>query len=108
MYKSPKVKLISSQCWEVVEDWATPYGTVAKGTVTNGASIPWWLQWAIKPDGVLFDASVYHDYCYQNAIISKKYADDCFNRINKDRNVNLILSWLSYQLVKLIGKGSYK
>jgi hypothetical protein len=116
-YGSPIVVQISKRRWRLLEDWATPFGTIPheymqggelKQFITNGASIPWYFRWAVKNDGVLFDASVFHDYYLKTATETKAYADYAFDKINKDGGVNRLFRKAALIAVKCFGKGIYK
>ena len=106
-YKGPVVRKIGSRKWLVVEDWNTPYGTVDKGFTSNGANIPRCLWWYMSPAGRLFEASIIHDYLYDEAVGTKRAADNVFYRVAIDFNVSKFKANLSYNYVKMFGKGNY-
>lgn len=49
--------------------------TIPKGTVTDGASVPWLLRWLFPQMGKYSKASLAHDYLYDNQIGSRADAD---------------------------------
>jgi len=49
--------------------------TIPKGTVTDGASVPWMLRWLFPQMGKYSKASLAHDYLYDNRIGSRADAD---------------------------------
>lgn len=54
--------------------------TIPKGTVTDGASVPWMLRWLFPQMGKYSKASLAHDYLYDNRIGSRADADWDFFR----------------------------
>jgi len=106
-YDGPKVQKIGKRSWLILEDWGTPYGTVLKGFTSNGANIPRLLWSIMSPAGILFEASILHDYFYDKAIENKKVADDIFYRVAIDFNAGKIKAKAAYYYVKMLGKGNY-
>ena len=106
-YSQLKVSKLGEDSWLVVEPWHTPYGSVAKGTVSNAANIPLILWWFMHPTGALFEASVFHDCYYQNAWGTKTEADIAFHQIALDYGTGKFKAYLAYQAVKWFGKGNY-
>ena len=105
-YSELKVTKVGDK-WRVLEDYVTPFGTVTKGSVSNGASIPRVFWSIIHPTGQLFEASVLHDYLYDNAINNKQFADLAFYNTMLYYGVNKLIAKPSYWLVRLRGKGNY-
>lgn len=101
------VTKVGSRKWKVVEDWHTPFGVIPKGKITNGANVPWIFWWFIRPEGDLFEASVFHDVYYNEAYETKAYADKSFREIAKHYGCPKWKYVISYHLVKLFGRGSY-
>lgn len=57
----------------------TPYViTVPVGFVSNGASVPWYLQWRFRCDGPWAEAAWVHDYLYAVGQCDKPLADMIF------------------------------
>jgi len=106
-YPGPKVQKIGKRSWLLIEDWVTPYGTVKKDFTSNGANIPRLLWSIMSPAGVLFEASILHDYYYDKAISNKKVADANFYKVAIDFNVGKFKAKLAYYYVKMFGKGNY-
>jgi len=107
MYTELRVKKLGRHSWVLLDKWVTPFGTVPKGFVSNGASVPRWLWWFIPPAGVLFEASILHDYYYVNAIRTKHYADRAFRKVAKHYGASKTEYTLAYHGVRLIGRGAY-
>ena len=93
--------------WKVVQDWHTPFGVVPAGFSSDGASIPRPLWWFSHPGAEFFEASIFHDYCYENAIKSKAFADDAFYQIGRHYGAKEFKAKLAKQVVKLLGRGKY-
>ena len=108
MYSELKVRKQGRNSWVVLEDWTTPYGIVPKGFVTNGTNVPRYLWWFVHPAGILFEASVLHDYYYITATCTKEVADDVFRLVARRYGATRIEAKLAHIAVSLIGKGNYK
>lgn len=93
--------------WKLYEDWVTPFGTLKAGFEFNGASVPKGLQWLVKPDGILFKASIIHDWYYKNAIKTKLKADWYFFVAALDSRTPMLLAIPSLLGVVLVGRGNY-
>ena len=106
-YYGPKVQKIGKRSWLILEDWVTPYGTVTKDFTSNGANIPRLLWSIMSPAGVLFEASILHDYFYDKAIETKQIADTNFYKVAIDFNVSKFKAKSAYYYVKMFGKGNY-
>ena len=106
-YESPKVQKVDKRSWLILEDWVTPYFTVKKGFISNGANIPRLLWSIMSPAGVLFEASILHDYFYDKAIETKQVADTNFYKVAIDFNVSKFKAKSAYYYVKMFGKGNY-
>jgi hypothetical protein len=95
----------------VVSDWSTPFGVIPAGAESDGASIPRFLWWFTHPFAELLEASVVHDYHYENAIGSKEIADTAFKTVAQDyKQFNRTAGWkiaIAYFLVKKFGRGAY-
>jgi len=104
----PKVKKIEKQLWLLEEDWTVKGVTIKAGLPFNGASIPSWLQWLVKPDGQLFTASIYHDYMLRNGLENKYKVDWHFYLLARKTGANLPLCVVSLIAVLAFSSGNYK
>tara|TARA_R110000764_G_scaffold9950_2_gene31154 strand:+ start:197 stop:523 length:327 start_codon:yes stop_codon:yes gene_type:complete len=100
-------KIEGSHPWELVEDWGVLGETIPKGLKFNGASIPKWLQWLIKPDGSLFIASIYHDFMLRNGLLTKYQVDWGFYKLARKTGANLLLSVSALIAVLIFSRGNY-
>ena len=80
---------------------------IPPGFVTDLASVPRPLWWFISPAGKHSQACVVHDYLYDNAIGTKKQADEIFFEALKELGVPRVRAWVMYLGVKLFGRGAY-
>jgi len=102
-----KIKRIGPNKWQLLEDWQSPFMLIPKGFITDGASVPRFFWWFASPTGDLFEASIVHDYMYENAIQTKQKADQMFKRVATHYKANKLRVILSYVMVKCFGKGRY-
>lgn len=102
--------------WELIEPFEYHIGTypskdvivVPAHFVTDLASIPA-LFWSIlPPHGEYAKAAIIHDYLYENAINTKKYADDIFFEAMTVLGVCTWRKYVIYTAVRLFGRGKYK
>lgn len=95
----------------LIADWVTPFGTIPAGFVSDGASIPRPLWWFTHPFAELLEASVVHDYHYENAIGSKAIADAAFKTVATDyKTFNSTAPWkirVAHFFVRKFGRGTY-
>ena len=85
--------------------------TVFKGFVTDGASVPYSLQWLYNPYGKYINAAVVHDYLYSvynNTGINRTLADKIFKHIMKETGVDDRTVRRFYAAVKYFGETSWK
>jgi hypothetical protein len=98
---------IGKRLWVVKEPWRTPFGTVPSGTNTDGASIPR-IAWIFAgPGDELFEASVIHDWMYNNGIENKEKADEAFYETALAFGVTPWKAKVAYTVVSMFGKGRY-
>jgi hypothetical protein len=102
------VSKVSHRKWKVEKDWVTPEVVVPRGFVSNGANIPRVLWVFMTPAGELFEASIVHDYMYDNAIKTKKDADRIFKETALYYGVPKFKAHIAYLAVKLFGRGNYE
>lgn len=95
----------------LITDWVTPFGVIPAGFESDGASIPRPLWWFTHPFAELLEASVVHDYHYENAIGSKAIADSAFKSAANDyKKFNRTAGWkitVAHFLVRKFGRGTY-
>lgn len=60
----PPEKWWKSAKWRLLKEYKSANGNVIvpAGFVTDGASIPWGVQWRFSPVGPYFGAAIVHDY----------------------------------------------
>lgn len=105
---SPLLTLkVGKRKWVLTKDWHTPYGIVPEGTTTNGANVPRFLWWFLDPATEAFEASVLHDYFYQQALHTKQFADDAFYQTLLAYKVPAHKAKPAYLAVKMFGRGNY-
>lgn len=81
---------------------------IPKGTITDLATVPRWLWLVVPPLGKYTKASIIHDYLYQNAIGSKKYADEVFLEAMEVAGVKTWRRKIMYWSVRAFGRGKYE
>lgn len=86
------------------------YGTITvpKGFRTDFASVPPPLQLLFPSDGRYLEATIIHDYLYENAIFTKQIADEI---LAEGMKVLGVKKWRQICInfgVKHFGKGKYK
>ena len=106
-YSKLVVEKVSRRKWRLANDWRTPFGVVPAGFETDGASVPRVLWVVFSPAGVLFQASVIHDYLYSNAIKTKAYADHAFKLTAITYKARKHEAMIAYYFVSWFGKGKY-
>ena len=85
--------------------------TVPIGTITDGASIPWFLRWLISPTGRLFVPSVVHDHLIATApdFVSwwdaRQEADRRMRQSYRERGAGAILSGLLWAALRAYAYG---
>lgn len=82
--------------------------TVPKGFETDFASVPRVFQLFVPVDGRYLDATIVHDYMYENALRTKKEADAI---LAEGMKVLGVKKWRQIAInlgVKFFGKGKYK
>lgn len=106
-YSMLNTQMISKKRIRVLEDWETPFGIVPAGFESDGASVPRPFRWALSPFGMLLEAAIFHDYCYENKIKTKSFADKSFRQIALDHGVHKYTATIAYYAVKWFGEGEY-
>lgn len=94
---------------EVVEAYTYKGITVPAGFLTDGASIPDWLQHIFDPfDPDYATAAVIHDYLYYRRLVSKKKADKIFLEIMLKMETPRWKAYIFYYTVRLVGWITYE
>lgn len=84
---------------------------VPKSFITDGASVPHFLQWLYNPYDKYINAAVIHDYLYStynNTGINRTLADKIFNFVMKETNVDVRTRRKFYAAVRAFGETSWK
>ena len=105
-YSPCRTERISAAKYRLMEDWITPYGVIPKGFTSDGVTTKG-MRLLASPGGSLYEASVVHDWLYKNAVKSKSFADKAFYQTALAYGVHPVRAWLSYQFVKVLGRGNY-
>lgn len=66
--------------FELDAPFQTPEYTVPKGTLTDGATVPDLLEAYVRKFDKHLPAAIVHDWMYEEAIGTKKEADDLFEK----------------------------
>ncbi|HAF44718.1 MAG TPA: phage tail protein [Gallionellaceae bacterium] len=80
---------------------------VPAGFVTDLASTPRLLWTILPPHGQYAKAAILHDYLYDNATGSKRYADDVYLEAMEVLGVATWRRRVMYWAVRWFGKGNY-
>ena len=80
---------------------------VKRGDKTDGASIPWYLQWLLKKGGPLFTPSVIHDISYRVGLLTRLACDNIFKEAMIENKVPEWKIKLIYSGVRLFGSSRY-
>lgn len=107
LYSRLETEKQGKHLWVVLRDWTTPFGVVPEGASSDGASIHRLLWFFSDPGGELFQAAVLHDYLYDNAIGTKRYADLAFYKTALAYGTTPWKARVAYWFVKKFGKGKY-
>jgi len=109
-----KVWRHTTRKWEVMEDWDYPgFGTIPKGFVFDGASIPRPLWWFLSPVGLLLIPGLIHDWGYREnpggaGPNDRKLWDMFFRQIIKEVTDTTIIPWIAYFAVRIGGWKAWK
>jgi hypothetical protein len=110
------LEMLPDMKWKVITPFEYHVGNlpsldiiiVPSGFVTDLTSIPRMFWSIMPPHGEYAKAAILHDYLYDNAIGSKKYADDIFFEALGVLGVCAWRKYIMYWAVKYFGKGNYK
>lgn len=97
---------LSAGKYRLLKDWVTPYGVIPSGFTTDGVTTKG-MRLLASPGGSLYEASVIHDWLYLHAVHTKKFADKAFYQTALVYGVHPVRAWISYQFVKVFGRGNY-
>lgn len=115
-FTTPAVlEMLDDYRWRLVEPfefWLTETPDdvikVPVGYVTDLASVPR-IFWALfPPHGRYAKAAIVHDYLYDNALRTKKEADQIFLDGMRVLGVPWCRRWVMYFAVRLFGRGQYR
>lgn len=65
----------------LAEDYTLGGYTVPKGSLTDGASVPWFLHWYADDDDELEPSATIHDHLYDVQSCTRKEADDIMHAL---------------------------
>jgi len=76
----PATKWWKRSRWLMIEEYTSSNGavTVPAGFITDGATVPWLLQWLFPVTGEYFSAAIVHDYILDTTD-DWRYANQQFN-----------------------------
>lgn len=115
-FTSPlEVRFHGLKDWEVLKEFSyytekdnTKIYTVPAGFRTDLATIPRVFWSVFPPHDTYAKAAVIHDYLYENAIGTKKEADDLFKEMLEVCGLPKWKVLAMYYSVKAFGKGKFK
>lgn len=110
------LRMLGNYRWALLADFEFHIGRypseqviyVPAGTVTDLASVPRILWAVFPPHGEYAKAAIIHDHLYQQAIGTKRWADDVFLEAMTVLGVARWRRTVMYWAVRLFGRGSYK
>ncbi len=109
------LRMLGDSQWMLLDRFEYHQGTypsdrvicIPTGTITDLASVPRFL-WAIfPPHGRYAKAAIVHDYLYDQAIGTKRQADDIFLEAMGVLGVPPVPRYLMYWAVRMFGRGNY-
>ena len=135
----PKIVPISDRRYTLVEDYHVNVVTsdsrrcmihIDAGFENDGASVPRFLWWFLRPDGLHRGAALVHDFLYDKGgmlddhefmewhqcedswvhkpeFFRKSSADLIFRDMMINSGINKSRAEIAYQMVKIFGKGNY-
>jgi len=110
-----ELRMLDQYRWELLSPFEYHVGDypseavirVPAGTMTDLASVPRVL-WAIfPPHGRWAKAAIIHDYLYENAEVTREYADGVFLEAMAVLGVPRFTRSVMYWAVRLFGRGNY-
>lgn len=110
------LRMLGDYRWQVLAAFEYHVGSypsatvisVPVGTVTDLASVPRLLWTIFPPHGRWAKAAIIHDYLYDQAIGTKKYADRTFRESMAVLGVSRVTRTLMYWAVRWFGRGNYR
>ena len=97
-------KTLPDGTFELLEDYLEDGIEIAKGFVWNGASVPWWLRWLIRPTDKTKEASMVHDLLYASGNgVLRKEADGIFKTKLLEDSVRPIKAFSMWAAVRGFG-----
>jgi len=99
-----KYKELSNGLFELLEDYTEDGISIAKGFQWDGASVPWWLSWLVRPTKKTKEASMVHDLLYAGMNgVTRKVADLTFHKKLLEDDVHPVKAWTMTTGVQLFG-----
>jgi hypothetical protein len=95
----PTKYLIKEDQFQFTEAYPTPEVTIPEGLITDGASVPRWLQGFYPAYYKYFPAAAVHDYMYGSGLYERK---DCDRLFRDNMRYRLKLSW-RYWFIMWVG-----
>lgn len=117
MKKYPEIEVRKStqhyDWYEVIETclFYYPVIRIRKGFLTDYASVPQLLWWLIPPHGRAANASIWHDWMYQQPKdhnLSRREVDATWLRLMLEDNVPTLQAYAMYYMVRWFGNGVWK
>lgn len=108
-------QLEGGRCWLFLEDYVVPSHRVGMpdlvtpaGFIGDGASVPDWLHWYIRPAGPAFRASIPHDGGFGLHTEAFAYLNDQFYYdLRASTDYRATKCWNAYQGVSWCGSNAY-
>lgn len=91
----------------IAGEWRGAIVLVPAGFITDLASVPRALWSVFPPHGKYAKAAILHDYLYEHAINTKRYADNIFLEAMEVLGVPKWRRLAMYWAVRLFGRGNY-
>ena len=97
-----KYKELDDGYFELLEDYSEGGIDIAKGFTWDGASVPVWLRWLVRPTNRTKEASMVHDLLYASGNEVTREAADCVLLIklleDNVKPIKAISMWLGVRL----------
>jgi len=110
------LRMLGDYRWELLAEFGYYTGCypdisvirVPAGTITDLASVPRLLWVIFPPHGEYAKAAIVHDYLYQEAVGTKRWADDVFLEAMTVLGVARWRRSVMYWAVRWFGRGNYR
>ena len=95
---------IGPNLFELTQDYNEGGIRIPEGFKWNGASIPWFLRWLVKPTELTKEGSLVHDMLYSgNNGVTRALADKIFKNKLLEDGVKPLKAWAMWLGVRLGG-----